>query len=337
MALDRYVARLCWNTAGWEHPTGAAAGSESGDTYNNSHGFGHEEWAFNFNWMLDGWKYGFLQPVNRSIEKVGGQTLDIKLYTINPDGRVWSYVGHIRRCEVLTKAQAAATLKEFKRRGWFDEMVKQVKSVGGKTSGLRYPDARLMFNIRYRRKDVDVFDPMIPVGPRDAIRRLRRYTLTRLSTKLTRVESEWKTRTAAASLRTTGKRKRSAVAASTITLAHNQLQNDLCVLLRGKYGSDAVALEKDFVDLTLRRKDKPTLIEVKSDLRARDALRASLGQLLEYAFVAGRRGDPPGELVVVAPGKPTNADHEYLKHLRATRKLPIRYVQFSHGMKDVDL
>jgi len=140
MPPDSYLARLCWNSTNWVRPPGEAAKSEHGDTYNAEMGFGHEEWLFNYQWILDGWKYGFLQPVNRSLAKVQGKTLDVRLYTISP-GRHWYYVGHLRSCEVLTEEAAEAARKEFKRRGWFKDMMSHLRQVGGNVAGLQYDDA----------------------------------------------------------------------------------------------------------------------------------------------------------------------------------------------------
>ena len=43
-------------------PTGDAARIETGDSYVARNLFGHEEWIFNFEWIIDGFRYGFLQP-----------------------------------------------------------------------------------------------------------------------------------------------------------------------------------------------------------------------------------------------------------------------------------
>lgn len=50
-------------------------------TYVVGAGFGHEEWLFNFVWLLDGdrFHYGFLQPVANSFKKVTGTTIDLLL------------------------------------------------------------------------------------------------------------------------------------------------------------------------------------------------------------------------------------------------------------------
>ena len=140
MPLIEYVARLCWNSKSWTRPTGEAASAET-DTYATQTRYGHEEWLFNFQRVLDGWKYGFLQPVNKSYAKVQGQTINVHFYTISPK-REWFYVGRIPACEVLTEKQAADARAAFRANGGRKDMEGHVKQIGGKLEGLRYKEPR---------------------------------------------------------------------------------------------------------------------------------------------------------------------------------------------------
>lgn len=336
MVPERYLARLCWNSKNWTRPTGDAARIEQAETYNAKMGFGHEEWLFNFQWVLDGWKYGFLQPVNRSLAKVEGKVLDVRLYAISPTGS-WFYVGHLRRCEVLTEDQAQTARAEFKRRGWFKDMLSHVRHVGGDIGGLQYEDPRLVFNVRFRPVDAELYDPALLVGPKDAIRKLRRYTLTSVRNEILKVESEWATRVAATQLRPTGKRRRTVAASTEMDLVQNQLQNELYAVLVKKYGADAVVMEEGFVDIKIQGDAGRTLIEVKSDSRPRFAIREALGQLLEYSFVAEKQGEHVKALIVAAPGELRPRDAEYLDHLRKRWALPLAYVCFRRGTTHVPL
>jgi hypothetical protein len=332
---ERYLARLCWNTTNWTRPTGEAARIEN-NTYNTTMGFGHEEWLFNFQWILDSWKYGFLQPVNNSLPKVQGKDLDVRLYTISPTGS-WFYVGHLHRCEALTEELADEARTEFKKRGWFKDMLRQVRHVGGDVKGLQYDEATLIFNVRFRPADAELYDPAVPVGPRDAIRRLRRYTLTSVRNSVVQVEQQWASRVAATELRPTGKRSREGLPAGEIDLVQNQLQNELFKILVSRYGKQSVVMEEGFVDIKLRTGEAVTLLEVKSDSRPRFAIREALGQLLEYAFVAEADGETVKELIVAGPGELRPRDRDYLEHLRKRWELPLRYVCFRSGMTDAPI
>lgn len=330
-----YVARICWNSKGWVYPTGEAAAAEAG-TYATEMGFGHEEWLFNYEWILDGWKYGFLQPVGKSRAKLERRTIDVRLYTISPHAE-WFYVGHLGACEVLDERTAAAARTQFKKRGWFKDMVEQLDHVGGNQEGLHYDEAVWVFNIRFKPSDAVLYDPMVPVRPSDAIRKLRRYTLVRLSDEQRAIEQEWRTRVGTTIRRPTGKQHREGVPAREVDLPHNQLQNELYSLLVHRFGRDAVEMESGFADIRLRRDGATVLFELKSDSRARYAIREAIGQLLEYGYVAQQAGERVTDLIVAGPGELLPADSAYLQYLREQRGLPIRYLCMRRGTTELDI
>jgi len=80
---DHRYCRICYNSNGWRRPTGTA--DETTDSYYAKHGFGHEEWLFNYEWCIDGFKYAFLQPFN-GVAGHRGKWFSLKLFT-NLGGR----------------------------------------------------------------------------------------------------------------------------------------------------------------------------------------------------------------------------------------------------------
>lgn len=323
-AHQNYFGKLCWNTRNWIRPSGDAAQVENPDTYASRMGFGHEEWLFNFNWLVDGWKYSFLQPVNKSLARLEGKTIDVRLFTVG-GAKGWFYVGEISQCEVLTLEQAEYARDQFKARGWLRDMEKHVRAVGGDAGGLRESNPRTVFNIRFRRKNAELYDPPVPMDDADAIRKIKRYSLVPAESA-PKVDEQWSSRVAATKARPTGKIPRKAIAAGQADLVHNAMQNELVARLRAKYGNDAVVVEEGFVDIRLRDKPRLVFVEIKPDARPRHALREALGQLLEYEFVSAADGEPPTELVVAGPGELSQQDLDYLHHLQKRWSLPIRYV-----------
>jgi hypothetical protein len=107
--MTSYYARVCFNSQGWVFPTGEAKELEK-NSWVTKGGFGGEEWLFNFAWLINGFHYGFLQPVNRSFNRVSGQTINVMVYTIN---------------------QAREALKHYRSVGWLKSMKEQVKPFGG--------------------------------------------------------------------------------------------------------------------------------------------------------------------------------------------------------------
>ena len=127
--MSTHCARICWNSQGWVFPTGEAKALEAG-SYVTKAGFGHEEWLFNFAWLVDGYHYAFLQPVSKSLKSVAGKTLDILLYSVNPN-RDRVYVGELNNCEVLKHAQAQDALNLYAKNGWLESMKQQISAVSG--------------------------------------------------------------------------------------------------------------------------------------------------------------------------------------------------------------
>ena len=125
---SEFTARIWWNSKGWRFPTGEAKSLESG-TYVTKTGFGHEEWLFNYSWMIGRQHCAFLQPVGKSYERLAGKTLHIFLYAIDLAGRR-IYVGELVKCDVLTLADAEVALGEYRKRGWLAAADDVVQSSG---------------------------------------------------------------------------------------------------------------------------------------------------------------------------------------------------------------
>ncbi|HYM09589.1 MAG TPA: hypothetical protein VEU62_02590 [Bryobacterales bacterium] len=187
---ERYTARICWNSNKWLFPSGEARHLEKG-SYVVDAGFGHEEWLFNFAWLIDGFHYAFLQPVNKSFKNVTGKTLDLLLYTIGPSGDRL-YAGKISNCEVLQPDGAKKALEAYKKRGWLKSMAEQVGRVEGNVEHiLSETDALLLFNVRFRQDNADIYDPLVLADPKDTVWKLKRYTLVAADEE---IDKQWRTR-----------------------------------------------------------------------------------------------------------------------------------------------
>jgi hypothetical protein len=331
---EQYFARVCWNESNWTRPTGHAPELET-DTYVTYTGFGHEEWLFNYEWMLGGYKYGFLQPVNKSWSTFQGRTMHVLLYAIGPNGD-WRRVGEIGRCEILTEDAARDARRRFERRGWLADLLEHVRAVDGKVSAIK-PARSILFNVRFRREDARLYDEHEQaIDADDPLRKLRRYTLVPVANK-PKLRAAWNDRAGSTEPKKITRTKRRAVAAGTVDLAEARLQDALFALLVAKHGKGAVLKEEHYCDLRIQRGRGVTLIEVKNDARPRYAIRAALGQLLHYAFLFAQKGKTVRELVAVAPGKLRDADRAFLAHLRKAVRIPLRYVEFNQEMTAVDL
>ncbi len=324
--MDRFYARVCWNTNGWRRPSGDAALLEH-DTYAAKDRFGHEEWLFNFMWTFDGYHYAFLQGVNSASRNKGGTVIEVLLWSIN-DKRQRVYVGEIKQCEVLTETQSLDAFEKHKRAGWVDLMKKDLVAIQGNVTKLS-PDS--LFNIRFRIEDAVLFDDPLPIAKAtDRISRLTRYKL--VAATPAEVATEWRIRTRMGS--NTAPQPSAYVRGSSqggvVDPYHPRLQRSLMILLQAKYGKQNVSAESGWVDLTVSVGKKVFFVEIKTDNVAKRAVREALGQILEYAFF-NSRSKKPEHLFIVAPGVPDADVQAYLSFLRSSFGLPITYCQFTPG------
>jgi hypothetical protein len=273
--IEKYYARLCWNSSRWTHPTGEAAKLEgAGVSYAAKTGFGHEEWLFNFGSSLNEYQYGFLQPVERSWDAYAGRTIDVILWAINSAGKR-VFVGEIRYCQVLNPSLSTDVGQHFKRIGWVRSMEADLKSIGLKESKV---DEEVVFNVRFKPADATLYDVPLPVPASHPLQRVKRYLLTRATTYPTAPDDEQRVAsTVPRSLPSTKSYVNPGYRGGTVERYHAQLQGELFKLLQSKYGEKAVEPEVSGVDIKLSGATRTAIIELKSYPIAKQAIREALG------------------------------------------------------------
>lgn len=318
--------RIAFNRSNWQRPTGDAREYESPGTYNHKYGFGHEDWLFRADWLIDGWRYAFIQGVNKSYARLvrEGKPFDVTLFTIHPDKRR-RYVATIEAVECLTNRQAEDALKEFKRRGWFKIMKQEIRAVGGDVSALGAAEwTHDVLNVRYRWDNVLFFPPGTYAAADDPIQKRPRYQLyeeSKLAGKTIKVAK----RTGSDVLPEAKSYLRHAVSAVECTPEHARMQAKLMEELRKEYPKARVQREQDFVDVTVRTNTELLLFEIKSDLEPRSVIRQALGQILEYAFHPSRKHPMPPKLIIVGRQPLPANDKAYLARLQREFQLPVEY------------
>lgn len=178
-ATTTYVTRLAYNSHHWRKPATAAEVRESGDTYRNENGFGHEDWLFRDEWQIDGWRYAFVQGVNNSRAKLlrEGKPFNLRLFTMlaSSDRRA---VAEIRDVECLDARAAEAAVAAYEKLGWLNAMRAEVAAAGGRPEALEETGpAPHILNLRYRLENLSMLDAETPLPPDDPVHRLKRYGL----------------------------------------------------------------------------------------------------------------------------------------------------------------
>ena len=160
------IARICWNTNNWVLPSGEKGKSSNKDMYESQYGFGHEEWLFDFEKIIDGKHYSFLQGVNKALKKYKNQLKDIVLYTKEEGGKP-ILIGMIKNVHCIDKKESKETYAEYKKRGWKKNMKSQVRNIGGEDGELEYNTSsgyinEQYFNISFNPKDVFIPENKTP-------------------------------------------------------------------------------------------------------------------------------------------------------------------------------
>lgn len=128
------VVRICWNTNKWAFPSGPLGKIKSLKAYENQTGFGHEEWLFDLDKLVNGYHYGYLQAIGGRRNTYIGQKFDISFYSINTSSSERWWIGRVKELIVVDGNESIEVLKIYKHNGWYDEMVFQLTNVGAKVS-----------------------------------------------------------------------------------------------------------------------------------------------------------------------------------------------------------
>lgn len=169
--MIKHYARICWNQKGWTAPSGSA--NDGPTTFFGRYGFGMEEWLFDPSAIIDGWHYGFLQPVNSGYKNRIGDLLSLRLYTIPGSGEArYREKYELSQCEVLTPEHAARVHEAFRKQGRIRRMIKDVRSVGGDPEPLVSGSSHFenIINVRFRPEDVRSLPPRQPTFRADYYR-----------------------------------------------------------------------------------------------------------------------------------------------------------------------
>jgi hypothetical protein len=326
MAGTDRLARIAYNSSGWQHPTGEAGAQESGETYNAQNKFGHEDWLFRAEWVLDGWRYAFIQGLNKGRESYLGQSLNVTLYTIQPDKRR-RLVATIYGLESLSDQQADDALNTFRDKGWLKTMQDEVRAIGGKAEALGAPEwAPHVLNVRFRQDGVDPHPPETFLADDEWLQNRHRYMLYKLEgADLTRIEQTHVGRSGTQTAPNANPLFRRGTKPMSYTPEHARMQTKLLAELQAEYGKEHVWLETDFVDARVETDKELIFFEIKSDLDPRAVIRQALGQILEYAYHPVREGRRPDRLVIVGRTALGAEDTAYLNRLCKEFTLPLSY------------
>jgi hypothetical protein len=333
---EQRIARLAYNTNGWVLPSGFEGKSKSRESYEFKNGYAHEEWLLDLNKTINGYHYGFLEPINKNYSKYIGQVFDIYLFTINSFTNEKFWVGKLSNVEIIDEETSEKVKSAYIQKGWYKEMERDLEMQGLDSSKIgKWPGMHL-FNLRFKTENFEKYPDNTYVQNDDPSISSFHYVLLHVN-ETPKIEKQANGKFILGrcnpSRRFEGKKITKKIEERLVEypFIHHQISKALEKTLKESY--DEVYPEHDTgfktsVDLVGVKGKKIHFFEIKTYSDTRTCIRQAIGQLLEYCCYPDRC--LADELYIVTPH---NIKDEklitYLKSLKKNIGVPIRYLAYN--------
>lgn len=318
----RLMQRVCWNTRGWQMPSGST--TEKG--FPGENGFGHEEWNFQ---LTDAWNgyifpYTYLVPQNKILDDNNG-TFDIGFFSRHQEQNKWILIGIHHNAQLIEADEYPEIIDSFSEREILARRADELLSATARfktyrdalkevTDAFRKPFIRVKSPVSH----IEIFQPPIPIE-KPSNHRFKSFTYVDRFPGPT-IKSHDAKRSPSA-LAEDGYYRESSSNLKRIIPKHNILSNTFCRWLTDR-GIKAKQ-EENYIDIFFELGDESYIAELKITygVGTTKAIRESLGQLLEYNHYPGRY--VKGKWLIVLDQDPMDTDFEYIDNLRKERYLPL--------------
>jgi hypothetical protein len=332
---ERRISKICWNENDWMSPSGGLGKSYDLKSYERERGFGHEEWLFDFEKLIDDYHYTSLQSVHKGRENYINKNFNVRLYSHNSSINENLWIGSIKNLEVISSENSKIIYEHYKSNGWFDEMAIQIKSVNGDFHHFVNLKPHEYFNVRFKPENAKLDKPYKKIENYISIIGTYRYQFVhdKLKTPIgekqkgKRRNFKFKSGKSLKSLESRVSTRLKKVIQS--EPLHDKIQEILYEHLVILHGKENVGMETDTglatrIDVSVSTSNGIILYEVKSYPSVMITIRAAIGQLLEYAFYPNPIKDLQ-EMIIVSHLPIEEEDKEYLEFLRNRTSLKIFY------------
>lgn len=341
------LARLTWNTNNWIKPSGRSGKSKS-DSYEKNNGFGHEEWLFDGSKTINGYKYGFIEPVHRGRHRHIGSVFDLNLFTRNAETKKDYWVAKLKDVEVISFEEALVVQDRYEKNGWYNEMKLDLTNLNLGTESLTEwirEDRSALFNIKFKASELNgITGNLIPIDKKGQIPS-HHYVLMDV-TEINNYGFEHEANlpfnfddsgSEEADLSTTG-RRRGFGKEIELEYKHNILQEKFLKYLQRTYRKSEVKREcRAFggsrIDIARRTNDGFIFYEIKTYNSLVTSIRQSVGQLLEYCLFPKSKNAI--EIILVSDVKPDEVLIEYIEHLKSFITIPFSYMHFDIQSEEI--
>ncbi len=337
---EKRVARICWNDKGWVIPSGIIGKSKYEESHEARYGYGHEEWLFDIGRVIDGYHYGFLEPVRKQQDAYTGKTFTIWLYTIDNRTKNRYWVGEIFGAEVISITEADRIKKEYIRKGWLSVMEEQIRNSGANPKGFSNYKGVDLFNIRFKPNDYRLNNPYFELPQNHPINQQSRYSFGRFDDEYILdykpnqkfcflPDSRIKNRAFDMSNSSYNREEKTVQ----VLYLHNEIIKKFSKQLIEKHGNSNVRLEHptgygdNRIDIVVNTKAGLIFYEIKTYPSIRTSIRQALGQIIEYATWPDQ--NRAKELIIVTqPTQEVDEVKAYMIHLRKQFNIPVFYQSF---------
>lgn len=345
------LARICWNDYGWIHPSGSYGKAKQKPVEDDSashearYGYGHEEWLLDFDKLISGYHYAFLEPINKFYSTYKGNTYNISLFAFEGEEKSFYWIGKLNNVKVISEKEAEKTLSEYKKRGWFDMMKNDLKAEGIDPRHFSsHKDSKSIFNIKFKPEDSDIYSKPVLIDTPELIKSTR-YNLfhhnpDNIKPIIDDFESEYDFKTGNLDPHPLKKKsvKRSRKREKELILKHNEVSEKFHKYLKEEYKdnetrSECRAYGKSRIDLVRRTNKGDVFYEIKTFVDPLSSIRYALGQLFEYAFYPNTENSI--KLCIVSHVLPNGKAKKYIKKVNEIVSIPVEYICFDPQKNEI--
>lgn len=333
---NEWIARICWNDQGWRKPSGRSGKSDNKDTYEYKTGFGHEEWLFDTSKVVNGYHYGFLQPIQAHREKYTGQVFDIHLYSIDGStGEKW-WLGKINNAWVVDGDESKKAYGKYDGKGYLQEMVQQLIYVDAEADAFKKTPSEGFLNVKFRPDDLDLLDEPQRIAEDDETISGKYYTNFITFDKRPKMAVPYSTQFDFKGGTIPSKKFKTKMTYGELSvevdLEHNRMISNSWEQLKKQYGKENVRVEVPAgrgtkVDLVVKDRELVVFYEFKTAYSFIECVRNALGQLMEYSYYPDKKN--ADKLVIVSDKPITKDGQRYMERIRKEFNLPIYYQQYN--------
>ncbi len=340
---EKRIARITWNKNGWIMPSGRSGKSDHLESHEGKYGYGHEEWLFDLSKIIDGYHYGFLEPIRKQQKAYLNKFYTVWLYTIDGETKKRFHVGQILSCEVIDSDLANAVKDSYKSNGWLSEMEQQIIESGANSKGFSNYAGVDLFNIRFKPQNLMIENEYTELPKGHEIYSQSRYSFAGYKENFSSdgITSNTKLKFYSNPI-IEGEEQDDAVITKThvrepraveITYLHDKLSKSLTRYLSAIYGTEKVTREHilgdtfNRIDIVVNDSDELILFEIKTYASAKTSVREAIGQLFEYNYYPENINAK--QMVIVTPPNQFSSEiAKYISYLRSTFAIPMYYATF---------